>query len=107
LIFEIIMDRLTQLLSFYNDDSNDAFTIYALALEYLKSDETKALHYFNLLLKNHADYLPMYYQLGKFYETKNIIDTAVDYYSKGLALAQLQNNKHAINELRSALDDLT
>ena len=36
------MNRLTTLLDFLKEDPEDAFTLYAIALEYLKIDEQKA-----------------------------------------------------------------
>lgn len=100
------MNRLSQLLQFYNDDPNDAFTIYALALEYVKGNNALALHYFKLLQNNHADYLPMYYQMGKFYEEQMLLQDAIDIYSKGIEVARFQKNNHTLNELQSALNEL-
>jgi hypothetical protein len=57
--------RLDTLLQFYKEEPDDPFNIYALAMEYQKTDVKKALDHFALLLQNHDSYLPTYYQAAK------------------------------------------
>ncbi|HMG92453.1 MAG TPA: hypothetical protein VK589_20485, partial [Chryseolinea sp.] len=59
--------RIQQLEAFVKEDPHDPFNLYALALEYSKSDVRKAVESFNQLLNEHADYVPTYYHLGKLY----------------------------------------
>jgi hypothetical protein len=44
----------------------------------------------------------LYYHLGKLYERRNDIDTAVAIYTAGIAVAQAANDRHAANELAAA-----
>ncbi len=96
--------RLEQLLTFENESPKDPFIKYALALEYLKDDVSKAGDYFELLLQKFPDYLPTYYHAGKYYEGQNKLEKAEFIYNKGLELAKLQNDNHAASELQTAID---
>ena len=95
-------DRLGHLLKFYEDDPNDAFTIYALATEYKKESPDKALEYFEILLKDHETYVGTYYHVCKLYEELNKKDLAEKYFVKGLQMCQQEQNFHAHAELKEA-----
>jgi Tfp pilus assembly protein PilF len=99
-------NRLEQLLKFYKEDPNDAFTIYAIATEYLKSDTSLARQYFEILLSKHPEYLPTYYHVAHLYEELNKINLAENAYLKGIALAEKQGNTTTLRELKNALDEL-
>ena len=58
-------DLLIQLLKYYEEEPSDAFNIYALATEYLKSDPTKSLGLFEHLVATQPDYTATYYHLAK------------------------------------------
>jgi len=96
-------ERLVKLFEFLSQNPSDVFLKYAIALEFVKIGELeKATHFFNDLLENSPDYLPTYYQAGKFYE--NIDEAkAIDIYKKGIELATLQHNIHTKGELLTAL----
>jgi lipoprotein NlpI len=98
--------RLDILLQFYNDDPNDPFNSYALAIEYLKSDFTKAQHYFEKLLSEHEYYVPTYYHAAKLYQDLGEVDKAMSVYEKGIAVAKSQNDTKAAKELKSAYDEM-
>lgn len=98
--------RFDQLLQYYKDEPNDPFNAFALALEYLKSDQTEAKKLFDLLLDNHEDYIPVYYQAGKLYQEMEMKEKAVALYEKGIFIARKQNDLKAARELKSALDEL-
>ena len=97
--------KIDQLLEFLKEDPTDSFTIYALALEYEKSDSSKAEEFYKLLLTKHPDYLATYYQAGKFYE-KYDKDQSKKIYRDGMELAQQLKKMKAFNELQSALNIL-
>lgn len=99
--------RLDTLLQFYKDDPNDPFNIYALAIEYQKSDPAKAMEYFNLLLHNHEGYVPTYYHAAKLFQEIGDTEKAIIIYEKGIEVAKLQNDLKAARELQSAYDELT
>lgn len=95
--------RLENLLNYYQEDSNDNFTMYALALEYIKlNDFENALKFFVELKQKHNEYLPMYYHLGKLYEAMNNPNLASQTYLEGMKLAEKQNENHTHLELQQA-----
>ena len=100
------LDRLKQLEHFYEEDPRDPFNLYALALEYLKSDPSKTRELFDMLLAQHADYLPTYYHAGKLYEYLGEIEKAAAIFGKGIELAKRMNDTKAQRELRSAYDEM-
>lgn len=96
-------ERLVKLLGFLESNPQDEFVKYALAMEYNKmNDFENAVLFFDDLLKNHAQYLPTYYQAAKFYELHDE-EKAIELYKKGIELAKAQNNKHTQGELETAL----
>lgn len=93
---------LDNLIRFYEEDPNDPFNVYALAIEYTKSDLTKAGQYFDILLTEHPDYLPTYYHAGSFFAANEEMEKAEEIYRKGVALALLHKNTKAHQELLRA-----
>lgn len=98
--------RLDILLKFYDDDPNDPFNIYALAIEYQKSDLVKARAYFEKLLSEHPHYVPTYYHAAKLFQDIGEVDRAISTYEKGIEVAKSQNDTKAARELKSAYDEL-
>lgn len=101
---------LSNLLTFYEEDPEDPFNVYALALEYLKHDSEKAGQFFDILLFNHPDYLPTYYHAGEFFALEENFKKAELIYQKGIDLALSQKNTKTHQELlrayRGFLDEL-
>jgi Tfp pilus assembly protein PilF len=101
---------LKNLLGFYEEDPNDPFNIYALALEYMKSDSGQAEMYFDKLLNEHPQYLATYYPAAAFFADLDKIEKAEVIYQKGIDLALLTNQTKTHQELlrayRSFLDEL-
>ena len=100
------MSRLNQLEQFYQDDPNDPFNLYALALEYLSSNRSKSKIFFDKLLTEHPHYLATYYHAAKFYQDLDQRQRAIEIYEQGIALARNQANHKALRELQSAYDEL-
>ena|SRR6478752_3796694 len=94
--------RLAQLLSFYQEDPTDPFTIYALAMEYLKLDVNESRKYYELLLTEHRHYVGTYYHAAKLYIELGLPDKADEVYQKGLKIARQEGNMHAFSELQQA-----
>ncbi|WP_254560452.1 tetratricopeptide repeat protein [Dyadobacter diqingensis] len=101
---------LQNLIAFYEEDPNDPFNIYALALEYQKTDAGQAELYFNKLLEGHPDYLATYYSAGAFFAALEKNEKAESIYQKGIDLALDKQNTKTHQELvrayRSFLDEL-
>ncbi|MBC7745273.1 MAG: tetratricopeptide repeat protein [Flavobacterium sp.] len=95
-------NRLQKLLDFFETEPNDPFLKYALATEYLNSNEPdKALFYYEDLFVNHTDYVGTYYHLGKLYEALNRKVDAVKTYQKGMQVAKSLKDMHAFSELQT------
>ncbi len=95
-------ERLASLMSFFEEEPHDPFNIYALALEYLKSDQREAARYFEKLLDEHPAYLPTYYHAGELFIQLEMLDKAGEIYQRGIALALNQNNQKTYQELLRA-----
>ena len=95
-------DRLRQLLEFYREDPNDAFTTYALATEYLKIDTKESLMYYEKLLAEHPNYVGTYYHAAKLYIDLGRPEDADKIYQKGLKISRQEGNMHAFSELQQA-----
>jgi len=98
-------NRLEQLLIFYQEDPEDPFNIYALATEYKATDLQKAIEYFELLTKNHPDYIATYYHLAHAYIEIGEDEKARNTFVTGIELATKCNNTFALRELKSAYDE--
>jgi tetratricopeptide (TPR) repeat protein len=98
-------NRLQQLTELLKDTPDDAFLLYAIALEHQSAgDHDQAIAQYEYLLSIHPDYLPVFYQLGGLYALKGDTMHAEKVYNRGIALASEQNNPRTLSELRSALD---
>jgi tetratricopeptide (TPR) repeat protein len=99
--------RIQQLKEFLREDPDDAFSAYALALEYLKmNDLPLALATLKELLERQPEYLAGYYQYGKALEALGKPDDAITAYKQGVSVAKMQGNKHTLAELQGALINL-
>ena len=100
-------NRIELLLQYLKDDPDDAFTLYALALEYIKTEDfVQAEIFFSTLVNKHPDYLAAYYHFGKLSEKMSGDQKAIELYLKGIDLAKKQNNNHTLAELKEAYNSL-
>jgi Tfp pilus assembly protein PilF len=100
------MTRLDQLLQLFQEDKNDPFIVYGIALEYVKTDSIKANEWFTTLLNNFPDYLPTYYHAAHFFVENNDPSKAIETFQKGIMLAQKQGDLKTLAELKNALLNL-
>lgn len=101
------MNRLVQLKTFLEENPNDPFLQYALALEYLKlKDQQKALSIFVGLTETHPNYVGTYYHLGKLQEELQEYDEALEVYQTGMKIALEEKDRHAHQELQGAYNML-
>lgn len=99
-------ERIIQLQRFYEEDPEDPFNLYALALEYLKHDLPKAQKLFETLLDIHSRYLPTYYHAAKLYQELGEKEKASLVFERGISLARELADAKAARELQSAYDEL-
>ena len=100
------MTRLEQLQQFLKEDPADPFNLYALALEYQRTDVPQALKLFDQLLLEHEDYLPTYYSSAKLFAEAGDTEKAIRLYEAGIERARTRGEMKTMRELRSALDEL-
>lgn len=98
--------RLKTLLKFYEEEPNDPFNLYGLALEYQKTDLNKSDGLFEKLLTEFQNYVPSYYHAAKLKIELKQAEAALSIYKKGIEIAKQQNEKKAEQELRAAYDEL-
>ena len=97
--------RLKKLLEFLEESPNDPFTIYAVATEYRREDPQKTLHYYEKLLREHPHYVATYYHAAQLYLDLGETDRAEETFTKGIAIAQEQNEALALRELQNAYNE--
>ena len=95
-------NRLAVLNEYYTDEPDDPFNVYALALEYLKSDTQKAKGLFEELLTKHPNYVATYYHAAALYVDLGEIMNAEKTYQKGIKIAFDQQKTKAYDELKRA-----
>ena len=95
--------RIEQILEFLKEDPKDTFLRYALALEYVKLNESeKAISAILKLIEDEPDYTASYYQLGKLYESVGQTENALETYSNGMEKSKNDPNRKTYMELKEA-----
>jgi Tfp pilus assembly protein PilF len=101
------MERLEKLKELLKESPGDSFLNHALALEYLKLNEVKsARQVFESLLVRDPGYVGSYYHLAKLLEADGETKLAIKWYEKGMEKAREAGDRHSLNELQAAYDDL-
>lgn len=96
-----------KLKEFLGETPGDSFLRHALAMEYLKLGQDKAAQeLLEAVLTDDPAYTGSYYQLAKLFEKAGNKAAAIHWYEKGMAQAKQANERHAYNELQSALEEL-
>ena len=102
------MSKIEQINEFLRNSPGDAFLTHALALEYIKTGDLKqARNLFEELLGRQPDYVGSYYHLAGLLVEMGEKEKAVDWYEKGIAAARAAGERHALNELQNALEELS
>jgi predicted Zn-dependent protease len=96
--------RLEQLLVMLQEDPNDSFVRYAVAVEYAAAgNNTEAIARIEALIADQPDYLGAYYKLGQLLEANDNAERALEVYRLGAELAKRQNNVKTLGELNTAI----
>ena len=102
-----MIDKIALLLQILEQNPDDAFARYGLAMEYANRNETEAaMTQFDLLLTRHADYTAGYFMAAQTLQRVGRNDEARERLKLGIASAQRTGNSHALAEMQGALDDL-
>jgi predicted Zn-dependent protease len=100
------MDKIAAFTEILNQDPNNAFARYGLAMEYSQTSEpAKALAMFAHLVSLHPDYVPAYQMAGQLLLREGDTAAARDYLTRGLAAAERTANRHAASEISAMLDE--
>jgi tetratricopeptide (TPR) repeat protein len=101
-------NRLELLTQFLEQNPNDAFARYGLALEYSKLGQTEtALQQFDKLLELHPDYSNGYFMAAQTLARLERNDEARAMLLKGIDSAKRTGNRHALNEMSAMLEELS
>lgn len=98
--------KLDHLLKFYDENSKDVFTNYAIALEYVKIDKEKAIPFFENCIKIDPHYIAAYYHLAKSLIDLNQKSYAERIITNGIEVCIEINDNKTHTELKQLLDDL-
>lgn len=99
--------RIQTLAKAVREHPDDSFYKFSLALEMLKIGENgKAKVLFESIVDKDPEFVGVYYHLGKLYVELQQNEKALKTYSKGIEIADQQNDEHSKMELKSAKLDL-
>jgi len=101
------MDRAAMLKQLLEQNPNDAFARYGLAMEYSRAGEIEpALAEFKKLLEFHPDYIAGYQMAGQMLSAAGRSEEARQMLESGIAMAARAGNKHAQEEMQGLLQEL-
>jgi tetratricopeptide (TPR) repeat protein len=96
------------LAEFLEQNPEDAFARYGLAMEYSKAGQTEqALEQFGKLLELHPDYTNGYFMAAQTLERSGRTAEAKKMLENGIEAAKRTGNKHALSEMSGMLDELS
>ncbi|MEX2573204.1 MAG: hypothetical protein WD317_02865 [Balneolaceae bacterium] len=96
--------NIQRLAGYVSKNPDDSFSKFALALELLKNNQGgKALVLFESIYERDPDYLGIYYHLGKLYQDLHRGIKAETCFREGIDLAEKQNERQTLSELKEAL----
>ena len=94
--------RIEMLKIFAEQEPDNPFNWYALALEYQNNNAENAKFFFNKLLSEHNVYLPTYFHAAIFFSDLGEIQKAKDIYENGIKLAEIQKDEKTLKELKNS-----
>jgi Tfp pilus assembly protein PilF len=96
------LDRLQLLRDFIDEEPDNAFNYYALALELREQSPSEAESLFDYLLTKHSEYLPVYFPAAHFFAERDEIQKAGEIFARGLELAARLGEEKTFKELKNA-----
>jgi Tfp pilus assembly protein PilF len=101
------MNRIETLKGFLEQDPQDSFSRYALALEYVKQAQTEdARREFEFVRDHDPGYVATYFQLAQLYRGLGLKHEAEKTYRTGITVASKAGDAHTQSELEGALETL-
>jgi predicted Zn-dependent protease len=101
------MSRIDTIKKIVEQQPNDPFARYGLAMEYKNAGRADEAHAtFAELESRHPDYVAQYLMHGNLLASMQRIDDARGVYERGLQAARKKGDGHAAGELQGAIDNL-
>jgi predicted Zn-dependent protease len=101
------MDRAAMLKEILQENPEDTFARYGLAMEYSKAgDVDAAMQEFRHLLQQSPDYTPGYFMAAQALARAERTEEARQMLRDGIASAVRTNNAHARSEMEAMLEEL-
>ncbi len=97
-----ILSRIDILKSFAEEEPENPFNWYALALEHESTAPEQAEYYYTILLTQHKVYLPTYYKAAEFFASIGQSERAEQIYTSGIALAKEKGDFKTLKELQNS-----
>ena len=102
------MDRISTLNEILEQDPNNTFARYGLAIEYGNSGQTeRALEEFGKLLSSNPDYAAGYFMAAQTLVKANRAQEAKQMLQGGIAAAKRKGDSHAQSEMQAMLEEIT
>jgi tRNA isopentenyl-2-thiomethyl-A-37 hydroxylase MiaE len=96
------LDRINLLKAYIQEEPDNSFNYYALALEYKNIDSDLASFYFHKLLSEHKGYLPTYFHAANFFAEREEISLAKKTFEDGIQFASDLKDLHSLKELKNS-----
>jgi predicted Zn-dependent protease len=101
------MDRAATLKEILQENPNNSFARYGLAMEYTRAgDVDAAMQEFRHLLQQDPDYTPGYFMAAQTLARAQRTEEARQMLRDGIASAVRSNNAHAKSEMEAMLEEL-
>lgn len=101
------MDKLTGLKEILALDPKNSFARYGIAIELAgRGDIEEALMEFDKLLANDPDYTAGYFMAAQTLANAGRTSEAIERLKAGISCAARTDNRHALSEMQSMLDEL-
>jgi tetratricopeptide (TPR) repeat protein len=99
--------RMAQILAMLEDNPNDSFLRYALAMEHQSvGQDDQALAQLRELIQRDASYVPAYLQAGQILVRLGESEQACQILEAGIRIARQANDAHAAGEMSGLLSTL-
>lgn len=98
-------ERIDLLEQFIEDEPENPFNRYALAMEYYEFNPSKSCEMLTELRQSQPDYLPTYFKLAHLHWDNEEWELAELVFTKGISLATALDDQKAIRELKSAFQN--